>query len=121
MKDIIILGPGDDLASDDQDLLERLGSTNGMSGAHNAMDMDIRAGMCSAFADMAESVRGLLAMLDRHGFVDSLPDSAHPLYSHLMECIGAAARAGTDLVDRSRELDRDLYLSLMPEGSGKLH
>ncbi|MDR2695011.1 MAG: hypothetical protein LBC79_01340 [Deltaproteobacteria bacterium] len=106
------------LSPEEQDLLERLGELKDEEGLTVALDMDIRAGMCGALADMSESLRSLLGLMARHHFLANLPDHAFPVYNEIMERIGAAAGNAGEWVQRSRALDRHASLAVWPEMSG---
>ena len=105
------------LSPEEQNLLERLGSLKDEEGLTVALDMDIRAGMCGALAEMSEALRSLLGLMARHHFLANLPDHAFPAYHEIMERIGLAASAAHDWVERSRALDRRACLAVWPEAS----
>jgi sugar/nucleoside kinase (ribokinase family) len=105
------------LSPEEQDLLARLGDLQDEDGLTVALDMDIRAGMCDALADMSESLRSLLGLMARHHFLANLPDNAFPAYNELMERIGTAASNANDWVQRSRALDQHASLAIWPEAS----
>ena len=105
------------LSPEEQDLLERLGELKDEEGLTVALDMDIRAGMCDALADLSESLRALLGLMARHHFLVNLPDHAFPAYNEIMERIGAAASNANEWVKRSRALDQHASLAVWPEAS----
>jgi hypothetical protein len=105
------------LSPEEQDLLERLGELQDEEGLTVALDMDIRAGMCFALAEMSETLRSLLGLMARHHFLANLPDHAFPAYHELMERIGVAASNANDWVQRSRALDQHTSLAIWPEAS----
>jgi len=105
------------LSQEERDLLERLGELHGEEGLAAALDMDIRAGMCGALADMSEALRSLLGLLARYHFLAKIPDRAFPVYNEIMERIGVAASNANDWVQRSRALDQHTSLAVWPEAS----
>ena len=105
------------LSPEEQDLLERLVELNNEEGLTVALDMDIRAGMCGALAEMSENVRSLLGLMARYHFLANLPDHAFPVYNEIMERIGAAADNANDWVQRSRALDQHTSFAVWPEAS----
>ncbi len=62
-----------------------------------------------------------LTLLNRHGFLDNLPDRAHPAYQSVMRRIGASALRGQSLLARSEALDKDTLLAVMPEHNKRLN
>ena len=105
------------LSPEEQDLLARLVELKDEEGLAVALDMDIRAGMCDALADMSESLRSLLGLMARYHFLANLPDHAFPVYNEIMERIGSAAGNANDWVKRSRALDQHTSLAVWPEAS----
>lgn len=122
MKDSNIMRQAaENLTAEDQDMLRRLGEATRTDGAKPALDMDLRADLCAEMAEMAEAVRNLLTLLNRHGFLDTLPDRAHPAYQSVMQRIGASALRGQGLLARSEALDKGTLLAVMPEHSKRLN
>ena len=107
------------LSPEEQDLLARLGELKDEEGLTVALDMDIRAGMCDALAEMSEALRALLGLMARYHFLTNLPDHAFPAYNEIMERIGVAAGNANDWVQRSRSLDRHASLAVWPEASAR--
>ena len=103
------------LSPEEQELLERLGELRDEEGLTVALDMDIRAGMCTSLAEMSEALRALMGLLARYHFLANLPDHAFPVYSEVMNRIGNAAADAHEWVKRSRTLDRNTSLALWPE------
>lgn len=104
------------LSPEERALLRRLGEREAQMNAP-VTDMEIRAGLCSALAEMSEAMRALLGFMARHNFVTLLADEAFPPYAELIDRIGAAATRATHIVERSRSLDREMALTNLPEGS----
>ena len=107
------------LSPEEQDLLERLGELKDEEGLTVALDMDIRAGMCEALAEMSESLRSLLGLMARHHFLANLPDHAFPVYNEIMERISTTTSKASDWVKRSRALDQHTSLVIWPEASAR--
>ncbi|MEG2173559.1 MAG: hypothetical protein RRY29_09930 [Desulfovibrionaceae bacterium] len=78
-------------------------------------EMEVRAGLCSALAQLSASMRSLLGLMSRHNFVTTLPDQAFPAYERLMDNIGTAATQGSAMVARSRELDTSIAMHHIPK------
>ncbi len=104
------------LSPEERALLHRLGEREARMDAP-LTDMELRAGLCSALAEMSEAMRALLGFMARHNFVTLLPDEAFAAYAQLMDRIGTAATQATCVVERSRSLDRETALANLPEGS----
>lgn len=77
-------------------------------------EMEVRAGLCSALAQLSTSMRSLLGLMSRHNFVTTLPDNAFPVYEKIMDNIGTAATQGSTMVTRSRSLDTSIAIQNMP-------
>lgn len=77
-------------------------------------EMEVRAGLCSALAQLSTSMRSLLGLMSRHNFVTTLPDNAFPVYEKIMDNIGTAATQGSTMVARSRELDTSIAMQHIP-------
>ena len=77
-------------------------------------DMEVRAGLCTALADLSESMRALLGLMARHNFITLLPDRSFPAYEHTMERLSQAVSQAGQEVTRSRELDRRITLAALP-------
>lgn len=105
------------LSPEEQELLARLGDLRDEEGLAAALDMDIRAGMCGALAEMSEALRALMGLLARHHFLANLPDHAFPVYSEIMDRIAVAAGSANEWVRRSHTLDRHSCLAVWPEVS----
>ncbi len=105
------------LSPEEQELLEHLSGMRDEQGLALALDMDIRAGMCSALAEMSESLRALMGLLARYHFLANLPDHAFPAYSEIMDRIGTAAGNASEWVKKSQTLDRNCSLAAWPEAS----
>ncbi len=114
MKETLATAAARNLSDEDRDMLRRLALATGEDGPRAALEMGLRDRLCAEMAEMADAVRSLLALLDRHDAVAALPERALPAYQDVMERIGSAALRATDLVDRSRTLDRDTLLALAP-------
>lgn len=114
MKETLATAAARNLSDEDRDMLRRLALATGEDGPRAALDMGLREQLCTGMAEMADAVRSLLALLDRHDAVSHLPERALPAYQDVMERIGSAALRATDLVDRSRTIDRDTLLALAP-------
>jgi len=121
VKQNIMRQAAENLTTEDQDMLRRLGEATRTDGTKPALDMDLRADLCAEMAEMAESVRSLLTLLNRHGFLETLPDKAHPAYQSVMRRIGASALRGQTLLARSDALDKDTLLAVMPEHNKRLN
>lgn len=121
MKANIMRQAAENLTSEDQDMLRRLGEATRTDGTKPALDMDLRSDLCAEMAEMAEAVRSLLTLMNRHGFLDNLPDRAHPAYQSVMRRIGASAQRGQSLLARSDALDKDTLLAVMPEHNKRLN
>lgn len=121
MKESTMRQGAENLTPEDRAMLRRLGEATRIDGAKPALDMDVRADLCAEMAEMAEAVRSLLTLLNRHGFVDTLPDPIHPAYQSVMGRIGASALRGQELLTRSEALDRDTLLAVMPEQNRRLN
>lgn len=80
----------------------------------NLEEMEVRAGLCSALAQLSTSMRSLLGLMSRHNFVTTLPDAAFPAYERIMDTIGTAATQGSHMVNRSRNLDSTIAMQHMP-------
>lgn len=117
MKESIIDTAASHLSDEDRTMLRRLGFATGEDGPRAALDMGLRGNLCAEVAELADAVRSLLVILDRHDAVSALPERTLPAYQRVMERIGTSALRATDLVDRSRALDRDTLLALAPEGN----
>lgn len=78
-------------------------------------EMEVRAGLCSALAQLSTSMRSLLGLMSRHNFVTTLPDNAFPAYERIMDNIGTAATQGSSMVARSRELDSSIAMHNIPK------
>ncbi len=104
------------LSPEERALLRRLGEQEARTSTP-LTDMELRAGLCSALAEMSEAMRALLGFMARHNFVTLLPDEAFSAYARLMDRIGTAATQATCVVERSRTLDRETALANLPEGS----
>ena len=105
------------LSPEEQDLLARLGELKDEDGLTVALDMDIRAGLCNALAEMSETLRALLGLMARYHFLASLPDHAFVSYNALMERLGGTASNANAWVQRSRALDQHTSLAVWPEAS----
>lgn len=77
-------------------------------------EMEVRAGLCSALAQLSTSMRSLLGLMSRHNFVTTLPDNAFPAYERIMDNIGTAATQGSTMVARSHDLDTSIAMQHMP-------
>lgn len=80
-------------------------------------DMEIRAGLCVALAELSESMRALLGLMGRHNFITVLPDRSFPAYEQIMDRIGTAVAQAGQEVDRSRDLDRRITVACMPSSA----
>ena len=103
------------LPGGDHDMLLRLSSRNGLETAAGMLEYDVRHGLCAEMAALGQGTKRLLALLDRQGFIDGLPDEAQAEYREIMRQISAAALEGQMLFMRSRALDKDTLLAAMPE------
>ena len=99
----------------DRDMLLRLNARNSMEAVAGMLDYDVRRGLCAEMAELGQGTKRLLALLDRQGFINGLPDEAQAEYREIMRQISAAALEGQMLFMRSRALDKDTLLAAMPE------
>lgn len=80
-------------------------------------DMEVRAGLCIALAELSESMRSLLGLMARHNFITLLPDHSFPVYEQIMGRIGTAVTQASQEVTRSRDLDRRITVATLPSSA----
>jgi len=85
MKETLATAAARNLSDEDRDMLRRLALATGEDGPRAALDMGLRDRLCAEMAEMADAVRSLLALLDRHDAVAALPERALPAYQDVME------------------------------------
>lgn len=80
-------------------------------------DMEVRAGLCMALAELSESMRSLLGLMARHNFITVLPDRSFPAYEQIMGRLGTAVTQASQEVARSRDLDRRITVASLPSSA----
>ena len=107
------------LGSADQDMLLSLGIRDSGKDVAGMLEHDVRRGLCMEMAALGQGTKRLLALLERQGAIDGLPDGAQAEYRAIMRQISAAALEGQVLFMRSRALDKEMLFAAMP-GEGRI-